>query len=41
MEALDAQGREVRLMWKRHHVLSLAKSEEPSGEELEEGTSTP
>ena len=32
MEALDAQGRPVRLIWKRHHVLSLAASEEPMGE---------
>jgi len=31
-EALDAQGRSVRLTWKRNHVLSLAKSEEPLGE---------
>jgi putative spermidine/putrescine transport system ATP-binding protein len=37
MEALDAAGRPVRLTWKRHHVLSLAKSEEPMGD-TEEGT---
>jgi len=24
MEALAAQGRAVRLIWKRHHVLALA-----------------
>jgi putative spermidine/putrescine transport system ATP-binding protein len=38
MEALDATGRPVRLTWKRHHVLSLAPSEEPMGETTEEGT---
>jgi putative spermidine/putrescine transport system ATP-binding protein len=38
MEALDAQGRPVRLIWKRHHVLSLATSEGLQGE-AEEGTS--
>jgi putative spermidine/putrescine transport system ATP-binding protein len=38
MEALDAAGRPVRLTWKRHHVLSLAPSEEPMGETTEEGT---
>jgi putative spermidine/putrescine transport system ATP-binding protein len=38
MEALDAQGRPVRLIWKRHHVLSLAASEGPMGD-TEEGTS--
>ena len=37
MEALDAAGRPVRLTWKRHHVLSLAKSEEAMGD-TEEGT---
>jgi putative spermidine/putrescine transport system ATP-binding protein len=34
-EALDAKGRSVRLIWKRNHVLSLAKSEEPAGESEE------
>ena len=38
MEALDAQGRSVRLIWKRHHVLSLAKSEDLMGD-MEEETS--
>jgi putative spermidine/putrescine transport system ATP-binding protein len=38
MEALSAQGRSVRLIWKRHHVLSLARSEELMGE-MEEETS--
>jgi putative spermidine/putrescine transport system ATP-binding protein len=28
MEALSAQGRSVRLVWKRHHVLSLASSQQ-------------
>jgi putative spermidine/putrescine transport system ATP-binding protein len=37
MEALDAAGRQVRLTWKRHHVLSLATSEEAMGD-TEEGT---
>jgi putative spermidine/putrescine transport system ATP-binding protein len=32
MEALVAQGRPVRLIWKRHHVLSLAGGQEPMGE---------
>ena len=36
MEALAAQGRSVRLVWKRRHVLSLAPSEEASGAEPEE-----
>ena len=36
MEALAAQGRPVRLIWKRRHVLSLAKSEESVGESEEE-----
>ena len=35
MEALDAQGRAVRLIWKRHHVLSLATSETPGDTEEE------
>jgi putative spermidine/putrescine transport system ATP-binding protein len=33
MEALAAQGRPVQLLWKRQHVLSLAVSQEPIGEE--------
>ncbi len=33
MEALAAQGRPVRLIWKRHHVLSLAVSQEASGDQ--------
>jgi putative spermidine/putrescine transport system ATP-binding protein len=36
MEALSAQGTSVRLIWKRRHVLSLATSEDPTGEETEE-----
>ncbi len=36
MEALTAQGQPVRLVWKRRHVLSLATSEEPTGETEEE-----
>jgi putative spermidine/putrescine transport system ATP-binding protein len=32
MEALTAQGRPVRLVWRRRHVLSLATSQEPMGE---------
>jgi putative spermidine/putrescine transport system ATP-binding protein len=36
MEALAAQGQAVRLLWKRRHVLSLAASEEPTGETEEE-----
>jgi putative spermidine/putrescine transport system ATP-binding protein len=32
MEALVAHGRPVRLIWKRQHVLSLAGSQDPSGE---------
>ena len=36
MEALATQGRPVRLIWHRRHVLSLAKSEEPVGESEEE-----
>ncbi len=39
MEALAAQGQAVRLLWKRRHVLSLAASEEPTGE-VEEETPT-
>jgi putative spermidine/putrescine transport system ATP-binding protein len=35
MEALTAQGRPVRLVWKRRHVLSLATSQESMGEEGE------
>ena len=31
MEALAAQGRPVRLFWKRHHVLSLATGQESEG----------
>jgi hypothetical protein len=37
MEALTAHGRPVRLVWKRRHVLSLATSQEPMGEEGETG----
>jgi putative spermidine/putrescine transport system ATP-binding protein len=33
MEALAAQGRPVRLIWKRQHVLSLASGQESEGEE--------
>jgi len=36
MEALTAQGRPVRLIWKRRHVLSLATSEGSMGETEEE-----
>jgi putative spermidine/putrescine transport system ATP-binding protein len=36
MEALTAQGRSVRLIWKQRHVLSLATSEQPMGETEEE-----
>jgi len=32
MEALVAHGRPVRLIWKRQHVLSLAGSQESTGE---------
>ena len=35
MEALSAQGRAVRLIWKRRHVLSLAHSEELGASEEE------
>ena len=35
MEALSAQGRAVRLVWKRRHVLSLATSEEKGASEEE------
>lgn len=38
MEALAAKGTEVRLLWKRRHVLRLATSEQPS-EGTEEETS--
>lgn len=38
MEALETQGRPVRLVWKRRHVLSLARSEERPGD-TEENTS--
>jgi hypothetical protein len=31
MEALAAQGRPVRLLWKRQHVLSLAAGQAPEG----------
>jgi putative spermidine/putrescine transport system ATP-binding protein len=31
MEALAAQGRPVRLIWKRHHVLALSGAEAPTG----------
>jgi putative spermidine/putrescine transport system ATP-binding protein len=31
MEALTAQGRPVRLIWKRRHVLHLAQSQGPTG----------
>ena len=33
MEALAAQGRPVRLLWKRQHVLSLASGQESEGDE--------
>jgi putative spermidine/putrescine transport system ATP-binding protein len=33
MEALAAQGRPVRLLWKRQHVLSLAAGQESEGDE--------
>lgn len=33
MEALTAEGRPVRLIWKRRHVLSLAQSEALTGAE--------
>jgi putative spermidine/putrescine transport system ATP-binding protein len=36
MEALETQGRPVRLIWKRRHVLSLATSEGVEGETEEE-----
>ncbi len=35
MEALSAQGRAVRLVWKRRHVLSLAASEDMGASEEE------
>ena len=39
MEVLAAQGRTVRLFWKRQHVLSLASGQESEGEE--EGVERP
>jgi putative spermidine/putrescine transport system ATP-binding protein len=36
MEALATQGRPVRLVWRRRHVLSLARSEEGPGDTEEE-----
>jgi putative spermidine/putrescine transport system ATP-binding protein len=36
MEALAAEGRAVRLIWKRRHVLSLATSEDTEGDTEEE-----
>jgi len=36
MEALETQGRPVRLIWSRRHVLSLAQSEESVGDSEEE-----
>jgi len=36
MEALEAQGRPVRLTWSRRHVLSLAESEDSAGDSEEE-----
>jgi len=39
MEALAAQGRPVRLLWKRQHVLSLASSQNQTGET--EGAESP
>jgi putative spermidine/putrescine transport system ATP-binding protein len=33
MEALAAQGRPVRLIWKRHHVLALAAGQEAEGDQ--------
>jgi putative spermidine/putrescine transport system ATP-binding protein len=33
MEALAAQGKAVRLTWKRQHVLSLAESQEAEGDQ--------
>ena len=32
MEALSAQGRQVRLSWKREHVLGLAGGQTPTGD---------
>jgi putative spermidine/putrescine transport system ATP-binding protein len=40
MEALATQGRPVRLIWQRRHVLSLARSEDAMGD-LQEEVSTP
>ncbi|MGH2484004.1 MAG: ABC transporter ATP-binding protein [Candidatus Limnocylindria bacterium] len=39
MEVLAAQGRPVRLIWKRHHVLSLAVGQEAEG--AQEGVESP
>jgi putative spermidine/putrescine transport system ATP-binding protein len=39
MEALAARGRPVRLTWKRQHVLSLASSQDQTGET--EGAESP
>ena len=39
MEALAAQGRPVRLVWKRQHVLSLAAGQESEG--AQEGVGGP
>jgi putative spermidine/putrescine transport system ATP-binding protein len=39
MEVLAAQGRPVRLIWKRHHVLSLAVGQEAEG--AQEGVDSP
>jgi putative spermidine/putrescine transport system ATP-binding protein len=36
MEVLAARDRQVRLVWKRRHVLSLATSEQPTGDTEEE-----
>jgi putative spermidine/putrescine transport system ATP-binding protein len=33
MEVLAAQGKAVRLTWKRQHVLSLAESQEAEGDQ--------
>ena len=38
MEALEAHDRPVRLIWQRRLVLSIARSEEPTGETQEEET---
>ena len=39
MEVLAARGRPVRLIWKRHHVLSLAAGQETEG--AQEGVESP